>query len=192
MAKTMSRRGKRTGDDKRVYHFVRGATADLTPASTDIGRAAFITLSGLSNISEITNLFDEYKIEWEEFTVHFTGFTNNALTNYEGFYPWIITALDYNDSTVPITANELLEYKNSEYFQFGPANLTYTRRWVPRASVNATSGTALIDSETWATTATTSLPWLGMKYFIGGFNSVDRNHTARFTYRCGISCRVPK
>jgi hypothetical protein len=184
-------RGESSGD-RQVFKFVRGVSASLTPQSTDAGRVAFTNLSSLPNITDITNLFDEYKIDWMEFTVHFQGYSNNGLVNYDGLLPWITTAVDYNDSTAPILNNDVLEYKNAEYFQFSQDRRSYTRRWAPRCIVNTNSGIATLDAGTWVSTASTSQSWLGMKYFIGSFNSVDRNHVAQYTFRVGLSCRLPR
>ncbi len=176
-----------------VYKFVRGMTGPLGPLSTDSGRIAAVTLTGLSNITELTNLFDQYRVDWFEYTIHLQSATQNSTADREAFYPYLITAVDYNDSTVPVTANELLEYKNSEFFQFGPQARTYTRRIErPQPVVTMESGTANLGTDIWANTASTGLAWRGLKIWIQDFNSVSRNHVIFVTYRAGISCRVPK
>lgn len=190
MAKSKPSSASNLAVPNRAHKFSRSWTANLTPTSTDGGTTQFVTLGSLPNFAEIQAFFDRYRIEKVKVTWQLLGLADIA--GYDTIYPTIHTAFDPNDGTAPTTVNEVLEYQNSETFQFTPTMRTYHRTFVPRCNMGMEAGSATAVAGTWAQTSTTTLPWRGLKTFIQNYNSVARNHVMAITVKAVYSADTPK
>lgn len=174
----------------KAYRFSRSWTSNLTPTSVDAGTTQFVTLGSFPNFAEIQAFFDRYRIEKVRITWQLLGLADIA--GYDTIFPTIHTAYDPNDGTAPSTVGEVLEYQNSETFQFTPTNRVYSRTFVPRCNMGMESGSATAAPGTWAQTVSSGLPWRGLKTFIQNYNSTARNHVMAITVKAVYSADTPK
>jgi len=169
---------KRAGRRPRVHSFKR--VAMLTPLQIGEGVAVPQTysfkLSDLSNYSEFTNLFDQYRINAVKLQLVPT-FSGNDI-DYQTIMGSIHSAIDHNDITNPTSVGQLMEYDtykrskqsrgHKRYFKVNllsnlsgdAGNVTTWKKWIDTASPNA--------------------PYYGIKLMLDPLNSTDNDKYATF------------
>ncbi len=121
------------------------------------------SLSALSNASEFTNLFDE----WRLLQVIVSVTSDNG---YSSSYP-VYTMIDYTDAAPPSIVGDVYQYETLQVNQIGGGQF-FQRVFNPRAAINAFSGTftsyASAPQSQWFQTASPSsgVQYYGMKLFV--------------------------
>ncbi len=123
-----------------IYTFHKNVGKGTLIASQFEEALAFsFMLNDIPNPSDITSLYDEYRII--QVTMKFLPVTNpfGASTSSTA-YPSLYTAIDYNDDTLPSSAANLREYAT---FQCVP-NQVYTQRVISVRSLTAVTNNGTI------------------------------------------------
>lgn len=154
---------------QKVHNFTRSQyiSAITQNPQTAVAMAFNFKLSDLTNYSEFTNLYDQYRIKAVAFEIlpNVTGNDGNPNTS-QILLPFIHTAIDHNDSSAP-TIDAIMQYKNYKrtrshlvhrrYFKPAVASMNYN-------TVTTTSYTARFGQ--WIDTDDAATPHYGLKLFI--------------------------
>lgn len=131
----------------------------ITTTSSVAGTAAYtFSLSNLANASDISNLFDQYRIL--QVTVSITAITAGATGS-------IYTAFDFDDISTPTGINSMLEY---DTLQVSSSSIVTQRTFTPRvlsevynSAVNTAYSTI---ARPWLDSSYMAVPHYGLKVFI--------------------------
>jgi len=148
----------------RIVDFYLSAVRGAISSSTTVPAAGAITfiLQDLPAFSDLTNLYDQYRILSVRVEFVMTGATN-PLTGPPGIFT---TAIDYNDANSPASINELMQY---ESVQVVPIGQYFERTLKPRSAVATYSGVFTSFGNVygqWLDAASSSVIHYGIKYFI--------------------------
>lgn len=178
-----------------VHRFARAARlSDLSQAAADQGYQASFLLNGVPNASEFTALYDCYRIDKVEitFVLDLAGVSTTV------YYPRIVYAPDWNDSTPPTVETDVLQIQQSKSYQFSDVNRELTITMVPRVAkavyrTAVTSAYGWDNQKLWLDTAYPDIPHFGIKFFVNNYNSTSFGATKiRYYTRYYISCANPK
>jgi len=192
----------------KVHSFKRTCKLDNVSASitaagvaTGISNAYQFTLDSLPNYTEFTALYDLYKINGIKLSFvpsasEYINSTTSSVTAQNGFQRFN-TVLDFDDTSVPVSENELLQYAS---LKTTPGWATHSRYFKPRVNtvvegiVGATLGSASTAPK-WISTLNPEVEHLGIKVFVpppiaGSSIGAAITYTVYATYY--ITCRNVK
>lgn len=162
----------------QVTHFRQAcATSTITSASASVfGCLAFI-LTAATNYSGFTDLWDEYRVDYLEFTFR-PMFTSMPLaTAATGFVPQIHVCVDKDDTSAPTSVQEVKEYQSCITNQFKE----FTVAFAPCSRGGLYNGTTLVAatarSGVWVDCAQNAILHQGLKYAVdpeGGAQAVHQ------------------
>lgn len=166
----------------REYAVKRTTQTGVSISATDIGRAAnFISLSAVPDVSEFTNLFDQFTID--SIDVHFVCNSAAISAGNSAIFPTLLFAQDSNDSTAPTVIGDVLSYDNMQLFQFSESDRRCRFTIRPKAQVSLAAGTGITVPGMWCSTSSASTtPWYGYKYWLVYYNSTTTNGTVLTMY----------
>lgn len=152
-------------------------------------------LSQLPNYTEFTNLYNEYKVSRIKVKFMYSANSQDVSTALlSTALPTIYTAVDPNDSTLPTSVSELLQYKS---FRARRADKPFSVYFKPQFATAAYSGTftSYAAQTGWIDTSSPSVKHYGLKWIVDPmFYSTGTNVTGRLqtiiTYY--IKCRGTK
>jgi hypothetical protein len=160
-----------TTPSAKPYTFIRSIPeADINKGTIDQGYGVAFTLADLPSSSEFTALFDQYRINWVEYT-----FTLKTPFNALPASPLIYVAEDHDDSSPP-SRTFVNERQGCKVLSFGIDRNRITVRVVPTV-VNqvyqsaVASGYSRMEPGTWLDCSYPSVPHYGLKYFIDNYNT---------------------
>lgn len=147
------RRSSQRGLGFHVHNYKRWGASDLWTVSGDgltsfWSRALTFSLSGVTEHSELTQLYDQYKIMAVVVKVHLLNnpdafyqlsAASGASVNGANFYPKLWYYRDYDDNTAPPDRTTLKQIGKAKCFTLRP-NKTYSFKIKP-AVLNLMSGT---------------------------------------------------
>jgi len=182
------------------------ATAAITitgGAANSAAGAISFTLADLSNYTEYTALFDQYRIRRVQVSFRmcqdpesYTQLNTTSAGNANNFYPDIYTTVDHDDTTAPAYA-DIMQYDKLKTGLLSPRRwFTYTCHPTPNLQVYrgvATTGYAMASSKLWLDCAQADIPHYGVKYYIdcatitGGGNNLLQN--MKIEYRVKMWCQ---
>lgn len=192
----------------RVHRFKRMCKLDNISASitgagvgTGISLAYQFTLDSLPNYTEFTNLYDLYKITGIKlsFVPSASEYINSVTsgTNAQNGFQRFNSVLDFDDTAVPTSENQLLQYASLKQT---PGWATHSRYFTPRVNtvVEGVVGATLAASSTapkWISTDNPEVEHLGVKVFVpppiaGSAVSAAITYTVYATYY--LACRNVK
>ncbi len=151
---------------KKVYTFQRTYLVGGLNGSTTIDQfgALNFTLNNFPNASEFTSLFDQYRLL--QVSVNFV-----PVSSAQALAP-LYTVIDYDDSTLPTSLNDLLQYQSLQMTQSGQF---HSRTLTPQFDMAAYSGAftsyALSVPGQWVDVASPSVQWYGIKYCLPAFTT---------------------
>ncbi len=151
-------------------------------------------LNTLPNYTELTNLYDQYRIVCVE--VRFIPSVTTALTgaSVDNLLPRIATVADFNDGSLPTNLTSLQQYQSYRADLF---NKVITRKIYPRTATaiynnGATSGYAFNDQPTWVDTANPGVQHYGMKWAmvwpVAGTGTSVTKFTVEFVHHLEFRC----
>jgi hypothetical protein len=120
----------------------------LVQTNLDVLGATNFYLAQISNQSNFTALFDQYKIDYLEYTFRPQANATTLVTT--STVPRFITAIDYDDSNTPGSLAALEEYMSAETHFTD----TFTRRFRPKIL------TMIWDGSNPAPGGSTTAPWI--------------------------------
>lgn len=147
------------------------SVGNITVASgtNSITTAYFFTLAGwLTNSSEFTNLFDQYRLRCVimKFRLIPPPEANNTPTTLQ-FYPDIVATVDHDDANVPTDLDTIRQYGKCKSGILKP-NSWFTYRCFPTTSMQmyrtaTTTGYAPVKNSQWIDLAYTDIPYYSVK-----------------------------
>jgi hypothetical protein len=153
-----------------IHRLVRYSIRTLAQIATDQGFAvAHEPSNDISDWSSLSNCFDQYRISRVDFRI--TLPRSDAAE-----FPTLYFAPDFNDSGVPATRADLLNYETLKVHQFAENKRMFTYSYVPKQRITAGTGDVAVAGDTWAHTSQT-LTWGFAKMFVTQYNSTS-NSTA--------------
>lgn len=156
-----------------TYRTVRTVNVGaITAIATDSGVGRLFKLNSLPNVTEFTNLFDQYRIVMVEAEYVFS----THILSSQARYPRIAFAVDYSDAGNPTSESDVLQYQNAEAFQFGQVKHTFKRVFKPRAALaayqGAFTGYGTASPNQWFDTNNAGIEYYGTKEWINNYNTV--------------------
>ncbi len=159
----------------KVYRFVRSAFYNTLTSSTGITLASGnFKLSDLPNYTDFTALFDRYR--FVAVVARFIPTTQKtevgSATSLIGDNPIVYTVIDYDDSSTPLSLDELRQFDTAQSNQIG----TYFERvLVPRAALGSYSGTFASYSQApqrmWHDCNSPNIQFYGLKWASTAFST---------------------
>jgi hypothetical protein len=153
----------------KVYRFTERSSSDLQfyqQAGTTTTGGINFTLSSITDVSSYTTIFDQYKIEMIEVrcTPRYTEATLGT-PSATAIMPRLYTVIDYNDSTVPGSINQLKDYGSCVVTTPGAS---LVRTIIPQLSTAVYSGsfTSYMSANGWVDTSSPNVQYYGLKYAI--------------------------
>lgn len=144
---------------------------DFTYAASG-GKCYSVRLNDVPTVTEITNLFDQYKINKWIVKVYYAGYDNdisNGAVTSNNNVGMVGSAIDYTDINTPTNAYDLKDYDTYQEKQILQCH-PFTR--VVRLRCNemvyrstTTTGYQVSTKSTWLTTDTPDIPHFGIKFF---------------------------
>lgn len=151
----------RMGLRQPVQYFKRTVYLPAFIVSSTAVNVPFVnsfSLADVPNATEFTTLYDQYKITGIQFKLY--PRFNSVDQNLSGGRIW--TVLDYDDSNLPATINELCQYQNVKCTNTSQIHSRYLK-----PKFNLTTGSANVpQSKFWIDVASTSVPYRGIKGII--------------------------
>jgi len=146
-----------------VYDFRQQVySTTLTQGGTDLLGAFNVTFGQLTNAVSFGNLYDQYKIDYMEFTFRPSANANTLFAN--SLLPRLVTAIDKDDANTPSSLAAIEEYMTAQV----DYNQQFTRRFRPGilsalwdGAVNQPAGSV---PPPWIDCAATGIPHYGLKY----------------------------
>lgn len=143
-----TRRTRVIGNPKAAVHYYKRKCV-LAPimafgAGTPVLGSYTFKLSDLPASTDFTNLYDAYKIKGVK--INFIPISNvvvgitGGATGHPGTYysNRFFTAIDYNDSVVPSSVDQLREYSNSKWTPYNRIH----KRWIRPVYSNSSEGSS--------------------------------------------------
>lgn len=141
--------------------------AFLVSSSVDTVGALTFQLSDLPNYTEFTNLYDQYSVRGIKLSLipRFSQVSNVSATLGNNESPQIFSAIDFDDSSPPNSANDLVQYQNCKITR---GHKVHARYWKP-SSLNAmyrsaTSTGYNVRKGQWIDTSQADVPHYGFKF----------------------------
>lgn len=191
---------KRTGKPKRQVHLFKRSyyAADIktsisaggVPAPAAVANVFAFNL--VPNVAEFTALYDQYKITGAKvvLTPALSEGINSPLfgtTSTLGFSP-VNSIIDYDDSSVPTSEAELLEYGSHKQTAPFKKHVRYLKpKVLQQIYLSALSTAYRPISDQWLSTSSSSaVPHYGLKYWISAPNA-PAGTAAQMTYKLYIT-----
>lgn len=164
---------------------VSGLADQFVTRSCQVRGAFRFNLSQASNISEITNLFDNYRIVRVKLMFNLSG-NSGEISGANGFpIPLINYAYDPDDNTAPAARTNVLE---NGYCQTRRLDKPFSITLTPRAQQSVTGGVGgaggLLPTSTWLDCNSPAIQHYGLKFWIDQF---PFDSTAQYTYALTIT-----
>lgn len=173
-----------------IHRFTRAiAYADLPKPPSDGGFGVAFTLGDLPDYSEFVNLFDQYSLDWVDYT-----FILKSPYGVSGTPPPIIYFAEDHDSSTSPSLNDMLESQNVQVATFSADRTMIkfrvrvnTLRQVYRTAL--TTGYERAPPGTWIDSSQADVPHYGVKYFVQNYNTAATPATSlgvmlRYHFRC--------
>ncbi len=159
-----------------VQKVVRHTTAQAAIGVTDAGAALTFGPSAITGWTDYSTVYDLYRIK--RVTVRFVLPRAAAPATTGDVFPTLLTAVDFNDSTAPASAVELLRYYNVRVDQFHEGRREYSVTLTPRLQFTTGGGanTVAAGDAAWARTSYNDV-WFGLKYWLRYYNTTSFNNT---------------
>lgn len=162
------------------YPYLQVGSSGFTSVASAVkfGGAFSFQLAQCANVSEITNLFDNYRIK--KVVLRFDYSINQApaalvspASQQATAVPIMHVCPDYDDNAVPASRTSVLE---NGYARTVRLDKTFTMTITPRAQSTVTSGSAsglvaggLLPLGQWLDCASTQVPHFGVKFWMDDF-----------------------
>lgn len=147
---------------------------DIPKLVGDQGFGISFRLSDLLDSTEFTNLFDQYRINYVDYTFILKQ------SGASPAYPIIFWAEDHDDDAVPVV-NEVLAKENCRILQFGATRTMIQLRVRPNITRNVyngvTNGYERAPPGAWVDSAVATVPHYGVKYYIQNYNTTTNPNT---------------
>jgi len=177
-----------TSGPGKTYSFVRSTTSTyLTKATADIGFIFNFTLSMLPNVTELSTLFDQYRVDWLELNFLWQN------TSLAAQFPTMYIAQDWDGvASAPANYQTVFQYDGMKVVAFDATHRIFSMR-IMRPALNlstATSSNAMVKRGAFVDLADQSEPFYGPIAFIGQFNNTANSGEIIWWFRVQVSTRA--
>lgn len=166
-AKARVRRSRmRMAKKRQIVHrfkravFYSGSISGSTILDT-FGGVRF-RLVDVPNVTEFTNLFDQYKIDGVK--IHFLPRGNTAEVGTNQGIVKFFSAIDYDDITAPGSINDILQYENVKTTRSTQDHSRYIKPKVAGLAYQTAVGNAYMPKRGWIDCANTTVEHYGIKW----------------------------
>lgn len=189
---------KRTGNKRKarlpkqpkdvILSVNRRIAGTIAKTASDTGNYTTIRLVDFSSGSDISSLFQFYRIKRVELKFMLVSAPNNNAT-----FPTLYIAPQFSIiSGVPFSRDEVLQYQNVQTHQFGPSNLVKTVSVAPRVLLDSSGsvggGTEM--QTPWLATSNTGILHSAFAYWLTRYNSTtDPTHTLDIEFTIWVDCK---
>lgn len=161
-------------NNNRVHFVKRHVDFFAVPlvGATSTAQGFNFSLNDVPSATDFTNLYDQYKICAVQMKFYPSQTMTSNLNPLEraNANARFLSAIDLNDSTAPLTANEVRAYENCQVSSI----LDVHERFIKNPLYLNNSGQNTND---WVSTTNDSLNWNGLKIFIEPCNATGANQT---------------
>jgi len=174
----------------RTHTFVRSsAVANLTKAATDTGYNFNFVLSSLPNVSELSSLFDQYRVDW--FELNFLWQNSTAAVQF----PTMYIAQDWDGvASAPTVYTDVFQYASMKVVAFAATQRIFSIR-VVRPGINVSSGTAtnaMFVRAPFVDLSDPNEPHYGPVAFVGQFSTAVNSGDIAYWFRAQITTRAQR
>jgi hypothetical protein len=154
--------------DSRIIRMVKAVDkGTVTGTAADLFGSITFTLNDLSEVTSITNLYDQYRIDKiDAYFLPLNQPVNSGVTALAS--GMLVTAVDYDDNGTPGSLAVVLNYDNVKVH---PAGQSHTISFVPHIATAAYSGafTSYANmSSQWIDAVSNTVVHYGLKYGVTG------------------------
>lgn len=121
------RRASHPGNQIRIQ---RSIVLGVNKTTVDSGDFNELSLGGFAGSSDISSLFQQYRIRSAKVTYKLVSSPNNP----SAAFPTLYTAPQYISSTIPSSRDEVLQYQNMRVYQFAPSRTEVTYTYTPKVN----------------------------------------------------------
>jgi hypothetical protein len=146
---------------------------NLALNALDTGYAVRFEASSIVDWTELSQLFDQYRIDKVEYSFELLTPFLSGLP-----YPRVAIAPDYTDDTsAPLNETTVLALQGAKLFQFGPDKQRFTVTLKPKIAVSSyqsavSSGYVIPDKQHWiACSGGDLVDHYGLKFYVSNYNS---------------------
>lgn len=167
----------------------RSIVLGVTKITTDAGDYNELSLGGFPGSSDLSSLFQQYRVDKVRVTYKLVTAPNSA----NAAFPTLYTAPQYLQSGLPASRDEVLQYQGLRIFQFAPSRTEVTYTYKPK--VNRLVYRSAIASSYEPVTAWLSTLDLSAQHYysvewIDRYNSTTNpEHTIEKVVTVWVSCR---
>jgi len=185
-------------DHHHVRRFEFGTLGRLVG---DRGFGFTFALSDLPNTSDLTNLYELYRLDFVEIIVEIAALTTSTLAVGSPALPTLIIYPDYTDGTAPASLSEANEVAQAERITLSVAKPSLSRRIIPTTAVGiaTNSGGSLAGAYKMPSKHFDcnfpSIPHFGIKMFASNYNIAsveDSGCILNVSFRYGLTMRNPR
>jgi len=170
---------------KRNYDV--GTIAGSVAYAPYLGSHSF-ALTYLPNVTEFTNLYDQYKVTHIKLRYHLRQ-DPGAQTAVNSVYPRMFYCIDRDDASIPTSIDSLRQHQDVKMKTLAPNRdivINYKPTTLRSLYVSAISTTYEAVSNIWCDMANINLPFYGMKYAFDYLTNTDYRVDVEATvyFRC--------
>lgn len=179
----MTRRKQSKNIDSIVVQ--RKWTVPVTKSTSDSGFYRSFKLSDFPN-TDIASLFSEYKITKLKIQYLLVNAPNNNAT----FPTLYIAPQCFQSGVFPSSRDEVIQYRKSSLFQFGPANVITSYNFKPMVPIDASSTGKHFVKSPWLSTTDFTVPHYVCVEWLSRYNSTtDPTHSIELVVSATVLCR---
>jgi hypothetical protein len=166
----------------------RKSFAAIVKSPSDSGNYRSFLLNSFPT-SDVTSMFQEYRIR----SLTLTYALVNAPNNNASFPSLFVAPQHIFAATLPTSRDEVIQYRGSQAYQFGPSRVSYSKTYTPYVSMDAnTTGRRFIPSP-WLSTSSDAVPHYTNVEWISRYNSTsDPTHTIELWVHALVDCRYTR
>lgn len=174
-----------------LHSIKRTVVFSLPKIAADTGNYTSLDLSVFPGLSDITSLFQYYRIKNVVKKFYLVSAPNNNAT----FPTLYIAKQQINQSGIPASRDEVLQFQGVQTHQFGPSNLMKTVTTVPCVTLDANNavGGGMIKYSPWLSTNNINIRHYTFVEWYTRYNSTtDSTHTLDVELTINIECKGTK
>lgn len=170
------------------HTFVRSTTVqNLTKGAVDTGYNFTFTLSLLPSVTELSTLFDQYRVDWLE--LNFLWQNTTAAVQF----PTMYIAQDWDGvASAPTVYTTLFQYDGMKVIAFDATHRIFSMR-IMRPAINLSTAAALnakVTRGAWLDLADQTENFYGPVAFVGQFNSAVASGDIAWWFRASVTARA--
>lgn len=160
----------------------------VSKVASDSGNYRAYALSGFPD-ADIVSMFQEYRIR----SIKLSWMLVNAPNNNASFPTLYVAPQHIFTGSAPTSRDEVIQYRGIRNYQFGPANVTFTKSFTPYVPIDAATSGKKFTPSPWLSTTTDAIAHYTNVEWISRYNSTtDPTHTVELLAHAVIECRYTR